>query len=165
MDLDLAQVRAFVAAARYGSMSGAAVELFLSQQALSKRIRRLEERLGPLLVRLPDGVRPTEAGRRFLPAAQRLLDAADAALDAARGATAGPLRVDVWGHAHEPLRLVRRFTDRHPDAAVELSMRRHLVQALAAVRRRELDVALGNVASLPGGLPDGLRARAHNRWW
>lgn len=41
MDLDVAQVRAFVAAADHANLTRAAAELYLSQQALSKRLARL----------------------------------------------------------------------------------------------------------------------------
>ncbi len=46
MDLDLAQVRAFVAAADRLHFGQAAQQLAVSQQALSKRIARLESELG-----------------------------------------------------------------------------------------------------------------------
>lgn len=158
MELDLAQVRAFVAAADRSSMSRAAAALHVSQQALSKRVRRLEDVVGPLFERGAAGVALTEAGARFLPAARQLLATADAALAAARALPAEPLRVDVWGHLHAPMRLVRRFAEEHPEVVIELSMRRSLPQALAAVQRRELDLAFGNVADLAGPLPEGLRA-------
>ncbi|MFC7641687.1 LysR family transcriptional regulator [Streptosporangium lutulentum] len=76
MDLDLAQVRAFVQAAGELHFGHAAEELSISQQALSKRIARLESTLGRrLLDRGGQGVRLTEAGsvswsppgRRWLP--------------------------------------------------------------------------------------------------
>lgn len=158
MELDLTQVRAFVATADRRSMSQAAVALHLSQQALSKRIRRLEDAVGPLFERGATGVVLTAAGARFLPAARQLLTTADAALAAVRAAPVSPLRVDVWGHPHEPLRLVRRFAEVHPDVVVELSMRRNLPQALDALRRRELDLAFGDITDLPGAAPSGLRA-------
>ena len=97
MDLDLAQVRAFVAVAEQLHFGRAAAKLFLTQQALSKRIQRLESSLGEaLFLRYHQNVELTPAGRRFLPHARTLLAVADAAALAARPQTR-PLRVDVWG--------------------------------------------------------------------
>jgi DNA-binding transcriptional LysR family regulator len=158
VELDLAQVRAFVATADRQSMSQAAVALHLSQQALSKRIRRLENTVGMLFERGATGVELTPTGARFLPAARHLLATAEAALSAARAEPLTPLRVDVWGHLHEPLRLIRRFAETYSQASVELSMRRNLPQALGALQRREVDLAFGDVLDLPGALPTGLLA-------
>jgi Bacterial regulatory helix-turn-helix protein, lysR family len=74
VDLDLTQVRAFVAAAEQLHFGRAAAQLFLTQQALSKRIARLEQALGEqLFVRGTRGVELSDAGRRFLPHARQLL--------------------------------------------------------------------------------------------
>ena len=97
MDLDLAQVRAFVAAAEDLHFGRAAGRLFLTQQALSKRIARLERELGvALFTRQARAVRLTEAGHRFLAPARRALAEADRAVEAARD-PGRPLRIDVWG--------------------------------------------------------------------
>src|SRR6266567_1821003 len=78
MELDLTQVRAFVVTAEQLHFGRAAARLFLTQQALSKRIQRLEHSLGePLFVRGTRGVELTEAGHRFLPHARALLAPAD----------------------------------------------------------------------------------------
>ena len=153
MDLDTAQVRAFVAAAESGSLGLAAARLYISQQAVSKRIARLEAGVGALFDRGPSGVSLTPRGARFLPDARDLLAVADAAVATARGDCIGPLRVDVWGHLHPPYALVQTFARAHPDVVVELSMRRNLVLARAAVQRREIDAAAGNMAGLPEALP------------
>jgi len=156
MELDLTQVRAFVEVAEQRHFGRAAARLFLTQQALSKRIQRLEQALGePLLVRATRGVELTEAGQRFLPHAKALLAAADAAAAAARPGS-WPLRVDGWGQGQAPLRIVRRLLDQDPGLAIELSMRRSLGAALAALGRGELDACFGRVHDLDRPWPGGL---------
>ena len=159
MDLDLAQVRAFVAVVDHRHFGRAARSLALTQQALSKRGARLEDRLGRLLERRPGGVVLTGAGERFLPAARQLLEIADRAAEELAGTPVAPLRVDVWSDVQTPAALIRAIAHEHPDLTLELSMRRDLGEALAALRRHELDLAFGNVANLAGELPPELSAR------
>jgi DNA-binding transcriptional LysR family regulator len=145
MELDLRQVRAFAAVVEHAHFGRAARSLFLTQQALSKRIARLESQVGTLFDRQSSGPTLTPRGRRFLPAARRLLEAADHALDE-REAT---LRVDVWGPVDPPESMLRAYAAEHPEMVIELGMRRNFGAALDAVRRNELDAAIGNVANLP----------------
>lgn len=158
VDLDLAQVRAFVAVVDHRHFGRAAESLALSQQALSKRVARLEDRLGQLLERRRDGIRLTPAGERFLPAARQLLEVADQAVVDARRAPAAPLRADVWGEIQSPATAMRAVAREQPDLVVELSMRRDLGEALTALQRHELDLAFGNVANLDRALAPGLSA-------
>jgi DNA-binding transcriptional LysR family regulator len=159
VDLDLAQVRAFVAVADQLHFGRAASELFLTQQALSKRVQRLETTLGEqLFLRQHQNVRLTPAGERFLPHARALLTGAREAVDAVRHRPA-PLRIDVWGPVHRPLRLVRGLVDEQPDMLFELSMRRSLASALVALARGELDAAFGRPHDLGRPLPEGLVRR------
>lgn len=68
-------LRAFVTVARLGSFARAAADLCIAQSALSKRVQRLEHRMGaPLLERHARGVALTEAGHAFLARAQRVVD-------------------------------------------------------------------------------------------
>jgi DNA-binding transcriptional LysR family regulator len=65
MDFDLLLVRYFVADELH--FGRAAVKLYISQPALSKQIRKLEDFVGePLLVRDSRHVRLTLRGQRFL---------------------------------------------------------------------------------------------------
>jgi DNA-binding transcriptional LysR family regulator len=148
MELDLGQVRAFAITAEQLHFGRAAERLFLTQQALSKRIRQLERTLGePLFVRGTRGVELTSAGHRFLPHARQLLAAADAAAQAAQPAS-WPLRVDVWGHVQAPVRMVRRLLDQTPELLIQLSMRRSLPAALEALEHGEIDACFGRVQDL-----------------
>jgi DNA-binding transcriptional LysR family regulator len=71
----LGQIAAFVETARQRSVSRAAEELFISQPALTARLKGLERDLGTeLFVRTPRGMRLTETGEAFLPYAVRALD-------------------------------------------------------------------------------------------
>ncbi|GHI06195.1 hypothetical protein Scel_45160 [Streptomyces cellostaticus] len=105
MDLDLALVRAFVATAGTLHFGRAAEELNTSQQALSKRIARLEELLGVRLFERQGGIRLSEAGERFLPAAREALAAGERAVAAVTG-TGPVVRIDTWGHLYAPMRTV-----------------------------------------------------------
>jgi DNA-binding transcriptional LysR family regulator len=156
MDLDLAQVRAFVAVVDHKHFGRAAESLSLSQQALSKRVARLEAQLGPLLQRRRGGIGLTATGERLLPGARQLLEVADIIIATARAAPPAPLHVDVWGELQLPAALMRAAARADPDLVVELSMRRDLAAAVAAVQRHELDLAFGNTAALDTPLPQGL---------
>src|SRR5262252_762111 len=92
-DLELDHVEAFVAIVRRGGFTRAAATLHLSQPAISRRVRLLEQELGaPVFERIRSGIILTDAGRAFLPHAEALLasmrDGVDA-VAALRGATHG----------------------------------------------------------------------------
>ncbi|XAH24258.1 LysR substrate-binding domain-containing protein [Xylophilus sp. GW821-FHT01B05] len=67
-------LRVFESAARHGSCTLAAEELYLTQSAVSKKLRSLEEILGAaLFVRINRGLVLTEAGRCYLDAIRPIL--------------------------------------------------------------------------------------------
>src|SRR5690606_7651712 len=73
--LPLNALRAFEAAARHQNLTRAALELCVSQAALSHQIRTLEQRLGAALFhRLPRGVALTEEGAALYPVLQDAFD-------------------------------------------------------------------------------------------
>lgn len=159
MELDLAQVRAFVVTAERRHFSRAAETLFLSQQALSKRIRRLEETLAkPLFLRTNRSVELTEDGERFLPHARELIRAADAALAAMSGMDR-PLRIDLIDNRLAPMRILRRLAERDPELRVERGARQGLANALDPLLLGEIDVAFGRVHDLGRELPAELDHR------
>lgn len=68
-------LKAFEATARYGSLSQAAKELYVTQSAISKQIKLLEDFFAmPLFERKAQGVALTSAGQSFLPAITHALD-------------------------------------------------------------------------------------------
>jgi DNA-binding transcriptional LysR family regulator len=72
--MELRHLRYFVAVGEEENMSRAAVKLHVSQPALSKQVRDLEDEIGfPLLQRTAKSVRLTEAGRVFLDSARAVL--------------------------------------------------------------------------------------------
>lgn len=74
MKISVNQVVAFATVARTGSFAEAAIQLHLSQPALSISIKNLEEELGGrLLARTTRAVALTPEGEAFLPVARRLL--------------------------------------------------------------------------------------------
>ena len=81
MNVDLRQLRAFLAVARRGSFSRAAEDVGSSQSALSLSVRQLETELGlKLLDRTTRQVSLTTAGETLVAAGSRLIDELDATL-------------------------------------------------------------------------------------
>ena len=74
MDWKLHELRAFVAVIDAGTFTDAAIDLGVSQAAVSRGIAGLERRAGGrLLRRMPRGCEPTALGQRFLPQARRVV--------------------------------------------------------------------------------------------
>ena len=74
MDLNLRQLRTFIAVVRLGSFAAAAGQLHATQSTVSVRIQELEQALGvPLFVRTHHRLTLTPKGRALIPFAERLL--------------------------------------------------------------------------------------------
>ncbi|MBW8321441.1 MAG: LysR family transcriptional regulator [Arenimonas sp.] len=74
MSLSLRQIRYFIATAEAGQVSQAAVNLSISQSAVTTAIKDLEDTVGAgLFERTPHGMELTAAGRRFLSQAYEIL--------------------------------------------------------------------------------------------
>ncbi|AKN74409.1 LysR family transcriptional regulator [Streptomyces sp. PBH53] len=126
MDVDSRLLRSFLAVAEEGSLVRAAERVFVSQPALTKQIRQLENRLGVrLFTRSRTGMALTDAGRELARRAPEVLAAWDDALRAARAAgrrTARVLRVGfVASAANEATPgIVAEFARRRPGWRAEL---------------------------------------------
>lgn len=124
--MTLQQLAYFVAAARHGTFSAAAMELHMAQPSLSEQVRRLEAELGvQLFARAGRGLELTEAGRLLQPQAERTLAAADeaaASVREVRALTGGTATFGTFGNAPYYLLsdLVQDFRARHPAVRVRL---------------------------------------------
>src|SRR5215831_4316863 len=103
LGVELRHLRYFVATAEAENLSRAALKLHVSQPALSRQIRDLEDEIGfCLLERTAKSVRLTDAGRKFFDNARKLLQGADEAVKSARAiAVAEPTELNV-GHSPTP---------------------------------------------------------------
>ena len=123
---DFAELQAFSAVVRAGSFSAAAAELRMSRSALSQTIRKLEDRLGVLLLnRTTRSVGPTEAGaalmQGFDPAAAAITAAVHAAQEMG-GRIAGRLSLHAQRLAYETILAptLRGFLDIYPDIVLDI---------------------------------------------
>ena len=123
----LTELTAFECAARHGSFTRAAEELNLTQGAVSRQIRSLEETIGiDLFVRVRRSVVVTDAGRLYLSEVRRIL--ADVEMAAERVAAFGaehvvnlavlPTFATRWLIPRMP-----RFVERHPGVTVNFLVR------------------------------------------
>jgi DNA-binding transcriptional LysR family regulator len=143
--MELRQLRYFVAVAEEGNISRAAKRIFLTQPALSRQIRVLEDEVGQcLLERQAHSIRLTPVGEALLREGRELLQQAEQMLERVRAAGRG-LRLRV-GYAPSLAAgmlsvAVENFTQRHPNAHVEL-FDLSTAEMLAGLESNKLDVAL-----------------------
>ena len=126
MSFSLKQVRYFVAAAEAGQISQAAIELNVSQSAVTAAVKQLEAMLQvSLFERHSNGVSLSYDGHRFLQHARNILAAVNEAVRASQSThaeVAGRLRIGVTytvaGYFLPPH--LARFTRSFPEVRVEL---------------------------------------------
>lgn len=144
--MELRHLRYFVAVAETENVSRAALKLHVSQPALSRQIRDLEEELGFLLLeRSAKSVRLTEAGRVFVTEARGVLERAEEAVKAARAVVTGGRGELHVGYAMSPtVRILppalRAFQAGMPNVRVRLHDL-STTEMLAGLRERKLQIA------------------------
>jgi DNA-binding transcriptional LysR family regulator len=143
-DLDIRLLRSFVAVAEELHFTRAASRLFVAQQALSRDIVRLEERLGTrLFVRTTRRVTLTPEGARLLDRARELLRLHDEMVaEVARPAR--PTLVDLMseGRLTGP-RILAAARDRAPSVEFRGRYGGGMGAAMRHLAAAELDIALG----------------------
>lgn len=150
----LAAVRVFEAAARHQNFTAAAVELGMTQAAVSYQIKVIEERLGVALFRRERRrVVLTEAGARAAPGITRAFDAIDAAFAAIRSEDETMLTVsssNTFANTWLAWRL-GAFQMAHPEMAVRMQT----TDALIDFATDEVDVAVrSGLGDWPGVAAD-----------
>ncbi|MFF2627903.1 LysR family transcriptional regulator [Kitasatospora griseola] len=154
--MDLEAVRTYLAVAEAGQFQKAAVDLAITQQAVSKRIAALERDLGVrLFTRTPRGAETTIDGQAFLPHARELLRVADRAVASVHTARR-PLRVDVINLRGAASGLLRDFHRTHPGIELDVVKLLDIDEAVRAVRSGAIDATFRAVAAPGRPLPDDL---------
>lgn len=142
--MEIYQLKAFVAVARTGNMTRAAEQLHLTQSAVSKQLKALEEEFGAALFeRTSSGMSLSTVGKRLMPLARRTLEAATELASTAKllqGQTSGTLRL---GTIIDPKsirlgELLSELQQSHPGIEVKLE---HGISGgvLERLRSEELD--------------------------
>jgi DNA-binding transcriptional LysR family regulator len=156
---DIAELRAFCAAADLGSLGRAARLMGVSQPALSKRLRTLEAVAGArLLERSPRGVTLTPAGTRLYVEARKLLAQAEEveALMAGLRGEEQPVRLATSHTIAEyvlPGPLVEFEQKRERHLSVELVIANSLVvRELVREGRAEFGIAAVDAGAAPDGV-------------
>lgn len=143
--MELRTLRYFVAIAEELHFGRAAERLYMTQPALSKQMRRLEDELEvQLLYRTKRIVQLTTAGKAFLPQARQILQQADQAIRIAKRAARGEigqLHTAFTASAMQGVlpHILRTFRDRYPEIALDMTELCTLDQ-VEALRTERVDV-------------------------
>jgi len=155
--MELRHLRYFAAVAAHGSFNRAAQNLHLTQPALSRQVKDLEDEIGvPLLLRGKNAVTLTDAGELFYEDARDLLSRADQAVQRVRG----ECRIEVLRVGYAPSvtagimpAALEKFQAATPRVRIELSdlSSRELIEQARAGR---LDLVITPEPSAAVAIPE-----------
>ena len=144
--MELRHLRYFAAVAAHGSFNRAAQILHLTQPALSRQVKDLEEEIGvPLLVRGTNAITLTPTGESFYEDARDLIARADKAIQRARGERGGEvvrvgyLSATVTGIVPPAL---EKFQAANPRVRIELADLDPAEMKEAAAEEQGLDIVV-----------------------
>ncbi|MDO5651263.1 MAG: LysR family transcriptional regulator [Moraxella sp.] len=124
--MNTANLATFVAVMQSGSISGAAEKLFITQPAVSKRIKNLEDEFGvKLFDAVGRGIIPTRAATELLPHAKHWLEdyeSCKAVLQSNLDTIAGRLIIGTSHHIglHHLPAVLKRFVQTFPNVQLEV---------------------------------------------
>ena len=140
------EIEAFLAIARFGSLSEAARQINISQPALGKRLISLEDELGRKLVDRKRGVRQaklTESGHAFVPFAEKFIDTIDNMKSMKERSDGETLRIasSDGPNLHVLNDAYTEFKSRRPDVFLRIQTHSYR-ECYRRVADRKLDAAL-----------------------
>ena len=147
MNQNLSLYQIFYVTARHGNISHAAKELFISQPAISKSIRKLEEALQvPLFTRSSRGVALTEDGKLLYEQVQeafRSIDLAEETLRHRHALGISQLRIGVSTTLCRYILLpyLQRFIQEYPHVKVTIHCQSSY-QTIELLENRQIDLGL-----------------------
>jgi len=150
MSADLELYRVFCTAARCGSLSHAARELYISQPAVSQAMRRLEESLGcSLFTRTSRGITLTSEGKMlysYADKAVRLLYAAEDKLNRMQTLQSGGLMIGASDTLCQFFLLpyLKRFHYEYPEVQLQVT-NRTTPETIELLKIGKVDIALVNL--------------------
>ena len=143
-----AHLESFVEVARRGNVSRAAEALFLTQPAITARLKSLERDLGTkLFVRSSRGMKLSDAGRAFLPYAERTMTTVDEGRQLVTNLRQGNVGALVIAAApavstYVLPEILRVFRSTHPNVRLGVKTG-HTEEVLEMVLRAEAHIGIG----------------------
>lgn len=150
--LDVLGLKAFISVAEQGSFRKAAESLNLTSTAVSRRIQKIEESLGVVLIaRTTRQVTLTRLGAEFLPRAQEMLGAVEEIFSDLRNrGRYGERQITIACLATVASflmpNILRQFAENHPDVRVEL-LDVSATRILESVRAEKADFGISFVGA------------------
>jgi molybdate transport repressor ModE-like protein len=152
-EMDWDDIRYLLALVRRGSVRAAAIELKVNHTTVTRRIKRLEQRLGARMVqKVPGGYQLTDAGAALLAAGERI--EADLALvlqqvEGVDSEITGAVRITMTDILLKLARsTITALLNEYPGLEIEITSTPHMTD----IMRLDSDIALRLVVAPPEGL-------------